>query len=51
MTNKLIHGNNRGVLREHIAAIAAAHGFIVASRDTSAFAAAGLKEIDPWGTG
>jgi len=31
-----------------IAAIAAAHGFAVASRDTSAFRAAGLKVIDPW---
>lgn len=33
----------------YIAAIAAAHGFTVASRDTSAFHAAGLKVIDPWG--
>jgi len=32
----------------YIAAIAAAHGFTVASRDTSAFSAAGLKVIDPW---
>jgi toxin FitB len=32
----------------YIAAIAAAHGFIVASRDTSAFKAAGLEVIDPW---
>ena len=32
----------------YIAAIAAAHGFAVASRDTSAFRAAGLKVIDPW---
>ena len=31
-----------------IAAIAAAHGFAVASRDTSAFTAAGLAVIDPW---
>jgi predicted nucleic acid-binding protein len=31
-----------------IAAIAAAHGFAVASRDTSAFRAAGLEVIDPW---
>ena len=36
----------------YIAAIAAAHGFAVASRDTSAFNAAGLTVIDPWtGTG
>ena len=32
----------------YIAAIAAAHGFAVASRDTSAFNAAGLTIIDPW---
>lgn len=32
----------------YIAAIAAAHGFTVASRDTSAFTAAGLTVIDPW---
>lgn len=32
----------------YIAAIAAAHGFAVASRDTSAFNAAGLAIIDPW---
>jgi predicted nucleic acid-binding protein len=34
----------------YIAAIAAAHGFVVASRDTSAFDAAGLHVIDPWNT-
>jgi predicted nucleic acid-binding protein len=32
----------------YIAAIAAAHGFTVASRDTSAFNAAGLTVINPW---
>jgi predicted nucleic acid-binding protein len=32
----------------YIAAIAAAHGFTVASRDASAFNAAGLTVIDPW---
>ena len=32
----------------YIAAIAAANGFAVASRDASAFSAAGLKVIDPW---
>jgi predicted nucleic acid-binding protein len=32
----------------YIAAIAAARGFSVASRDTSAFKAAGLAVIDPW---
>lgn len=32
----------------YIAAIAAAHGFAVATRDASAFHAAGLSVIDPW---
>jgi predicted nucleic acid-binding protein len=32
----------------YTAAIAAAHGFAVASRDTSAFIAVGLTMIDPW---
>ena len=32
----------------YIAAIAAAHGFTVVSRDTSAFTAAGLPVINPW---
>jgi len=32
----------------YIAAIAATHGFMVASRNTSPFLAAGLKVIDPW---
>lgn len=32
----------------YIAAIAAARGFMVASRDGSAFAAAGVAVIDPW---
>ncbi|GJE26900.1 type II toxin-antitoxin system VapC family toxin [Methylobacterium organophilum] len=32
----------------HIAAIAAARGFIVASRDTSPFEAAGVRVVDPW---
>jgi predicted nucleic acid-binding protein len=32
----------------YIAAIAVAHGFTVASRDTSAFEAAGIDVIDPW---
>ncbi len=33
----------------HIAAIAAAKGFQVASRDTAPFHAAGVSVIDPWG--
>jgi len=32
----------------YIAAIAAAKGFLVATRDTSAFDAANLEVIDPW---
>lgn len=35
----------------YIAAIAAAHRFSVASRDASAFRAAGVNIIDPWKTG
>lgn len=34
----------------YIAAIAAARGFAVASRDTAPFAAAGIVVIDPWRT-
>lgn len=32
----------------YIASIAASHGFAVATRDPSAFDAAGLRVIDPW---
>ncbi|MBZ9997624.1 type II toxin-antitoxin system VapC family toxin [Mesorhizobium sp. BH1-1-4] len=32
----------------YIAATAAAHGFTVATRDTSPFAAAGLSTVNPW---
>jgi predicted nucleic acid-binding protein len=32
----------------YIAAIAMAHGFAVATRDTSPFEAVGLKVINPW---
>ncbi len=32
----------------YIAAVAASRGFIVASRDTSPYEAAGVKVIDPW---
>ena len=35
----------------YIAAIAVARGFMVATRDTSAFKAAGIPTIDPWKTG
>ena len=39
-------GSLFGIL--YIAAIAAARGFAVATRDTSAFVAAGVEVIDPW---
>jgi predicted nucleic acid-binding protein len=35
----------------YIAAIAASRGFVVATRDPSAFHAAGLEIIDPWKAG
>ena len=35
----------------YIAAIAAARGFTIASRDASAFLAAGIDVIDPWTAG
>jgi predicted nucleic acid-binding protein len=34
----------------YIAAIAASRGFLVASRDTAPFEAAGMTVINPWGT-
>jgi toxin FitB len=34
-----------------IAAIAATHGFAVATRDTAPFIAAGAPVIDPWTNG
>ena len=41
-------GKGFGTPDGYIAAIAAAHDFAVASRDTSAFSAAGITLIDPW---
>lgn len=41
-------GNGRPLPDGYIAAVAAAHGFAVATRDTAPFAAAGLRVIDPW---
>ena len=35
----------------YIAAIAVTHGFEVATRDASAFQAAGVRVIDPWMAG
>jgi predicted nucleic acid-binding protein len=41
-------GKGIGVTDAFIAAIAAHHGFTVATRDVSPFEAAGLRVIDPW---
>ncbi len=41
-------GRNFPVADGYIAAIAASRGFIVASRDTAPFEAAGLSVINPW---
>lgn len=41
-------GKAIGTADAYIAAVAAAHGFAVATRDTGAFEAAGLKVINPW---
>ncbi|MDR2188389.1 MAG: type II toxin-antitoxin system VapC family toxin [Azonexus sp.] len=41
-------GKGIGVADGYIAAIAAAHGLMVATHDTSPFVAAGLRVIDPW---
>ena len=43
-------GHAIGVADGQIAAIAATHGFTVATRDTAPFAAAGVPTIDPWNT-
>jgi predicted nucleic acid-binding protein len=41
-------GHSIAVADGQIAAIAAAHGFSVATRDTAPFIAAGVPVIDPW---
>jgi predicted nucleic acid-binding protein len=41
-------GHPIGIADGPIAAIAAAHGFSVATRDTTPFIAAGVAVIDPW---
>ncbi len=43
-------GQGIGLADSYIAAIAAAKGFTVASRDTEPFEAAGVAVIDPWET-
>jgi len=42
------NGHPISVADGQIAAIAAAHGFMVATRDTSPFAAMGIPLINPW---
>jgi predicted nucleic acid-binding protein len=44
-------GHTIGVADAQIAAIAATRGFIVATRDTTPFVAAGLKTVNPWDEG
>jgi len=44
-------GKAIGASDGYIAAIAAAHGFAVATRDTGPFDAAGVRVIDPWNPG
>ena len=41
-------GKAIGAADGYIAAIAAAHGFAVATRDTAPFEAAGVPVVDPW---
>lgn len=42
------NGQSVSVADEQIAAIAAVHGFTVASRDTTPFIAMGIPVINPW---
>ncbi len=44
-------GQTIGVADGQIAAIAAAHGYTVATRDTAPFITAGVPVIDPWNLG
>ena len=41
-------GKAIGASDGYIAAIAASHGFMVATRDTATFVAAGVQVVDPW---
>ena len=43
-------GRAIGIGDGQIAAVAARHGFAVATRDTAPFETAGLRVIDPWMT-
>ncbi len=44
-------GKAIGTADAYIAAVAVAHGFVVATRDTSPFEAAGCEFINPWEVG
>jgi hypothetical protein len=44
-------GKAIGAAEGYIAAIAAAHGFAVASRDSTPFEAAGVPVVNPWQQG
>lgn len=48
MARARVEGKAIGMADGYIAATAGAHGFIVATRDTSPFEAAGLSVINPW---
>jgi len=48
MARARVAGKTAGLADGYIAAIAATHGLIVASRDTTPFEAAGLNVINPW---
>lgn len=48
MARAKVIGQPIGVADGYIAATAASHGFTVATRDTSPFAAAGLSVVNPW---
>lgn len=48
MARAMAGGKAIGKADGYIAATAAAHGLMVATRDTSPFEAAGLSTIDPW---
>ena len=49
MAQARTEGKSIGKADGYIAATAAAHGFMVATRDISPFQASGLEVINPWG--
>jgi len=48
MSRSRSHGRAISIADGQIAAVAAVHGFAVATRDTSPFEAAGVSVINPW---